>query len=194
MTGPESLALTEVGDVDPYTDMRSRRDEAEIDRAAAYVLAGAGEPHRLLDFYPYGHDERQYCSPDFDLPIGCFMRSQHGTYLEYHASADDPEFVRPDALAGSFATCLAILGVIEANRTHVNWSPKGEPQLGRRGLYRAMGGEPDPGALEMAFLSVLNLSDRTRDLLDVAVRSQLDFVLATRGAELLRQADLLEVA
>src|SRR5262249_1805373 len=135
------LVLTCLGDGGSPTYKRSRRGNAAIDRAAAHVLAARG-PHRILDFTPWGYDERQYCSPGFDLPVGCLMRTPHGQFAEYHTSADDLDFVRPEALGDSLEVATAILDLVDKNRVFVNRQPKGEPQLGRRGLYPSVGGGP----------------------------------------------------
>ena len=79
-----------------------------IDRAVAHVLGHSGGAHDVLDFSPYGYDERQYCSPGFDLPVGCFMRTPWGRYPEYHTSADDLELRSAGGLADSFEKVLAI--------------------------------------------------------------------------------------
>ena len=185
------LVLTGLGDRGAVTYKRSRRGAADIDRAAEHVLATSGDPYAVVDFSPYGYDERQYCSPGFDLPVGRFGRSPHGEYPEYHTSADDLGFVDPDALADSFTKLVAIIDVLERDGTYRNLSPKGEPQLGRRGLYRAVGGDVDARSTEMAFLWVLNLSDGTMSLLDIARRSGLAFDAVHRAAELLEAHELL---
>ena len=133
------LVLSCVGDPGGFTYKRSRRGAASIDRAVEHVLLHSGSPHRVIDFFPYGYDERQYCAPGFDLPVGCFMRSQHGTFPEYHTSADNLTFVTADSLEQSFETLWSVGQVIERDRVCVNLSPKGEPQLGRRGLYERAG-------------------------------------------------------
>ena len=180
-----------VGDAGMLTYKRSRRGDAEIDRAAVHVLAQSGQEHRLRDFTPYGYDERQYCSPGFNLPVGSLTRTPHGEYPEYHASADDPALVKPEMLVDSLRRYLEILEVLEGNRTYVNLSPKGEPQLGKRGLYGSVGGQSHAVASQVAMLWVLNLCDGTRTLLDVAERSRLRFSELRRAAEALRRAGLL---
>ena len=154
------------------------------------MLRHAGD-HAIEAFEPYGYDERQYCSPGFDLPVGCLMRTPHGRYPEYHTSADDMSFVKPPFLADSFAKCLAIVSVMEGNRTYRNLSPKGEPQLGRRGLYRAIGGSGDGDSARMAMLWVLNLSDGEHSLLDIADRASLPFDLVREAADALEAGGLL---
>jgi aminopeptidase-like protein len=188
------LVLTGLGDRGNVTYKRSRRGDASVDRAAEHVLAHSGHIHTIVDFSPYGYDERQYCSPGFDLPVGRFGRSPHGEYPEYHTSADNLAFVDPEALADSLAKIVAIVDVLERDGTYRNLAPKGEPQLGRRGLYRAVGGAVDARSTEMAFLWVLNLSDGSASLLDIARRSGLDFDAVHRAAMLLESHELLAPA
>ena len=186
------LVLTGVGDGGTFTYKRSRRGDAEIDRAAAHVLRHADGPHRVVDFTPYGYDERQYCSPGFDLPVGCFMRTPHGEYREYHTSADDFGFVTPAALEESLGACQRIVEVLEGNVRYANQNPKCEPQLGKRGLYRSVGGGLDPASREMAMLWVLNLSDGRHTLLDIAERAALPFAALRDAATALAEHGLLK--
>ncbi len=186
------LVLTCIGDPGGFTYKRSRRGDAPIDRAAAYVLGRLSEQSTVVDFHPYGYDERQYCSPGYNLGVGCLMRSHHGQFPEYHTSADDLEFVTPDALAGSLDACLQIIDVLEHDVRYRSLNPYGEPMLGRRGLYRKMGGEADAKTNELALLWVLNQSDGEHSLLDIAERSGLDFAVVRHAATRLVEHDLLE--
>jgi aminopeptidase-like protein len=181
------LVLTCIGDSGGFHYKKSRRGKAEIDRAAAHVLEHSGEPAEILEFSPYGYDERQYCSPGFNLPIGCLMRSVWGTFPEYHTSADNLDFIRPAKLAGSLRACAGILDVLEENRTYCNQNPFCEPQLGRRGLYGAGGGATEVSAR----LWVLNLSDGQHSLLDIAEHSSLPFSAISDAASLLVENGLL---
>lgn len=185
------LVLSCLGDAGHPTYKRSRRGDAEIDRAAAQVLKHRGKDYALEDFVPYGYDERQYCSPGFNLPVGCLMRTPHGRYPEYHSSADDLDLVRPEYLADSLLVCLSILSVLEHNRTYVNQNAKCEPQLGRRGLYHMMGGQQDSQVDELALLWILNLSDGSYSLLDIAERADLPFEAVRHAAHALCAHDLL---
>jgi len=188
------LVLTCLGDAGRPTYKRSRRGNTEIDQAACHVLGSRPGGHEVLDFTPWGYDERQFCSPGFNLPVGCLMRTPHGRFPQYHTSADDLDFVRPEALEDSLEICTAILDVLEHNRRYLNQSPKGEPQLGRRGLYPPTGGRGQ-GKDELALLWVLNLSDGHHTLLDIAERSQLSMEAVRRAADALVSRDLLrEVA
>lgn len=185
------LVLSGVGDAGKLHYKKSRQGLAEIDRAAAHVLKHSGDSYELLEFSPYGYDERQYCSPGINLPVGRLSRTPHGTFPEYHTSADNLEFVHPEKLGESLAVCLEILSVLENNGIFVNLNPKCEPQLGKRGLYRMIGGQSDSGLNEMAMLWVLNLSDGGHTLLDIAERSGLRFELIQRAARGLQEHHLL---
>ncbi len=185
------LVLSGVGDAGKLNYKKSRRGNAEVDRMLAHLLRHSEEDHTILDFSPYGYDERQYCSPGFNLPVGRLSRSIHGTFPQYHTSADDLDFVEPGALERSLRICLMFALTLEGNRTMVNMNPRCEPRLGRRGLYRAIGGQADAGAAEMAMLWVLNLSDGANSLLDVAERSNLPFAAIETAARMLEQHELL---
>ncbi len=182
-----------VGDDGRLTYKRSRRGNAEIDRAVAHVLAHSGEEHEIRDFTPYGYDERQYCSPGFDLAVGSLTRTPHGEYPEYHTSGDDPSFVKPDRLVDSLRRYLEVFEVLEGNRTYVNLSPKCEPQLGKRGLYGSVGGQSHAVANQMAMLWVLNFSDGRHSLLDVAERSKVAFPSVRVAAQALEAGGLLQL-
>jgi aminopeptidase-like protein len=185
------LVLTGVGDVGKVTYKRSRQGNAEIDRAMGHVLKHADGPYNIIDFFPYGYDERQYCSPGFNLPVGCVMRTPHGGYPEYHSSADNLDFVKPESLAQSYELCLSVFDLLEHNRTYLNTNPKCEPQLGRRGLYRTVAGQQEKQTRELVLLWVLNLSDGQHSLLDIAVRAGVPFDEVQRSAEALLECGLL---
>jgi aminopeptidase-like protein len=184
------LVLTGIGDKGGFHYKKSRRGNAWIDRAAAHVLKHCGEPAEILEFSPYGYDERQYCSPGFNLPVGCLMRTVWGNYPEYHTSSDNLNFIHPIQLAKSLRVCLAIADVLEGDRRFCNLNPLCEPQLGKRDLYRTRGGEA-PGSEITARLWVLNLSDGQNTLLDIAERSGLPFRTIAGAASVLCEGGLL---
>lgn len=186
------LVLTCIGDEGSFHYKKSRRGDAEIDRAVMHVLSHQTESAEFLEFSPYGYDERQYCSPGFNLPVGCLMRSVWGTFPEYHTSADNLEFIHSAQLAESLRVCNAVFDVLENNRRYCNLNPHCEPQLGKRGLYRPTGG----GSIEEelnARLWVLNLSDGQHSLLDIAERSRIAFPMIRDAADLLHENGLLSV-
>jgi aminopeptidase-like protein len=185
------LVLSCVGDRGALNYKKSQRGDADIDRAAAHVLKHSGHEFRINEFSPYGNDERQYCSPGFNLPVGRFSRTPDGEFAEYHTSADNLNFVDAASLGDSFSKCLSMLAVLEGNRTYINQNPKCEPQLGKRGLYRLSGGYGDSQKQELAMLWVLNQSDGSRSLLDIAERSGLSFAMIQHAADALRHHGLL---
>jgi len=164
---------------------KSRRGNAEIDQAAGHVLKQLNKPHKIIDFFPYGYDERQYCSPGFNLPVGCFMRTPHGHYPEYHTSADNLSFIKIESMADSFVSVFNILDVLEKNRKYINTKPKCEPQLGKRRLYEGIGGQSTQAVDQLALLWVLNMSDGENSLLDIAIRSGCPFSKLRSAADLL---------
>ncbi|WP_113705299.1 DUF4910 domain-containing protein [Nonomuraea lactucae] len=184
------LTLACAGDAGSLTYKRSRRGDAGIDRAVTHVLAD--RPHTVLDFTPYGYDERQFCSPGFDLPFGSLTRTTYAGYPEYHTSADTPAFVTAEAMSDTLEALWQVVGVLEGDRAYLNLSPYGEPQLGRRGLYGSLGGRSDTKQGQMAMLWVLNLSDGDHSLLDIAERSGLPFAVVESAAEALRTAGLVK--
>jgi aminopeptidase-like protein len=185
------LVVACVGDPGKSTYKKSRRGDAEIDKAVAHVLRHTGQEYEIMDFSPYGYDERQFCSPGFNLPIGCMMRTPHGRFPEYHTSADNLTFVQPEYLADSFSKVLSALDLLENNKVYLNQNPKGEPRLGKHGLYRSIGGQADESRDELAMLWVLNLADGVHTLLDIADRSGLPFNAIKNAAYALLTHDLL---
>jgi aminopeptidase-like protein len=184
------LVLTCVGDPGPFHYKKSRQGAVEVDRAMAHVIRHHPDGGSVRDFTPYGYDERQFCSPGFDLPVGCLMRSVWGEFPQYHSSADDLSFITPDALAGSLDACLSLVDILEANRLLVRTDPYGEPALGRRGLYGTTGGG-GIGDENLARLWVLNLADGRHDLLEIADRADMSFALVHRVADELLRHGLL---
>lgn len=186
------LVVVCVGDAGPFTYKRSRSSNAEIDRAVMNVLGHCGRDFKAVDFYPYGYDERQYCSPGFNLAVGSLSRTSHGSYPQYHTSADDLSLVDAGALSESLSRYLDVVSILENNKTFVNTNPKGEPQLGKHSLYQSIGGAMKADKnFQMALLWVLNLSDGQHSLLDIAERSNTPFETIRAAAEALGQCGLL---
>jgi aminopeptidase-like protein len=184
------LVLACAGDSGHLTYKRSRCGDAEIDRVLAHVLRDRS--HEIVDFSPYGYDERQFCSPGFNLGVGSLSRTPYARYPEYHTSGDNPDFVLPGKLEDTLAVCGKALSTLDRYRSYINLSPYGEPQLGKRGLYDSLGGRSDAKDAQLAMLWVLNLSDGEHSLLDIAERSGLPFDSVAAAADALRDAALLK--
>jgi aminopeptidase-like protein len=185
------LVLSCLGDAGGMTYKLSRQSDATINRIVEHVLRHDPGPYSIERFIPYGYDERQYCSPGFDLPVGCLMRTPNGRYDEYHTSADNLSLLRVESLDHSLAVLRRIVAVIEGDATYISLNPKGEPQLGRRGLYATMGGQRSVGYDEMALLWILNLADGRHSLLDIAERAELPFAEIRAAADKLLDVRLL---
>lgn len=187
------LVIGLLGDAGPLTYKRSRRGDTATDRALGYALTLCSAKASLIDFEPYGYDERQFCSPGFDLPVGRLTRSANGCYPEYHTSADDLALLRPQSLAESLRVLATAVELMDGNRRLVNLCPKGEPRLGKRGLYADMGGTA-PGQFEQALLWLLAFSDGQHDLVAIAERSGLEYDLLIRAGGALQKAGLVRDA
>ena len=187
------LAIKCVGDSGTSTYKKSRDANAVIDKAVEKVLCDSGDQYDILDFSPLGSDERQFCSPGFNLRIGSLMRTPPGRYPEYHTSADNLDFVDPDYLADSFEKYVKVVSVLENNATYLNLNPKCEPQLGKRGLYRTIGSQKSIGVDELALFWVLNFSDGTNSLLDISIRSSFSFGEVKNAADALLAENLIRV-
>jgi len=186
------LVLSLLGDAGNFTYKKSRQDTAEIDRIVEYVLKSRSAANRVIDFIPYGYDERQFCSPGFNLAVGCLSRTTYGQYPQYHTSADNLSFIKPEYLDESLAIALEIIGVLEANQKFINLNPKCEPQLGKRGLYNLKGGENDSKEFQLALLWTLNLSDGKHSVFDIARRSNIHLKHIKEAADRLLDCKLLE--
>jgi aminopeptidase-like protein len=186
------LVLSLLGSDGPLHYKSSRSGNRAIDRAAWQVLRTEFANARKLDFLPWGYDERQFCSPGINLPVGRLTRTPNGEFPEYHTSADNVDFVRPSALGEAWLACLRIFEALEGDCTYLNLSPKCEPQLGRRGLYRSTGGYRDVPERQLAQLWVLNQSDGSSTLLDIAERAGLPFRLIAHSARELAMVGLLQ--
>lgn len=185
------LVLTCAGDEGSVTYKKSRAGNALIDRAMQHVLATSGNPYHIEEFHPYGYDERQYCSPGINLAVGCLMRSPHGTFPEYHTSADNLDFIKPNAMADTLTRAIDAIEVLEHNASYVNLKPMCEPRLGKYGLYGGGGGQRTGEFSELALLWVLNQSDGTNDLLSIAGKAKMTFRKILTAARSLESAGLL---
>jgi aminopeptidase-like protein len=185
------LVVVCVGDAGNFSYKTSRQGDALIDHAAKHVLTSTKENFNLIEFFPYGYDERQYCSPGFNLAVGSLSRSTHGKFPQYHSSADDLSFVSGKHIAESLEVYMKVIDVLENDQILINQNPKCEPRLGKRGLYGNVGATIHRPTFEMALLWTLNLTDGTHTLLDIAKRANMPFETIKQAAKALIDCDLL---
>ncbi len=186
------LVLSLLGDKSKFHYKKTRNGNCDIDDIVAFCLDQRYDDYGILDFSPYGYDERQYCSPGYNLPVGRLSRALHGEFIEYHTSADNLNFIHKDKLTAALELLVQVVFVLENNSNYINQNPKGEPQLGRRGLFKSIGGQRETKDFQMALLWVLNLSDGTHSLLDIAKKANLNFELIVDAAKALFEVDLLK--
>lgn len=167
------LVITCIGDNGPFTYKKSRDGNNEIDRIVTCLLEQTEEKHTIVDFFPGGSDERQYCSPGFNLPVGSLMRTMYGKYAEYHTSGDNRDFISFKALEASVLKYVEVIEVLEKNEKYVNTVSFCEPQLGKRGLYPTLGSQKGKEDFVNAMMWVLNLADGHHDLIAISQRSKL---------------------
>jgi aminopeptidase-like protein len=186
------LVATCLGDSGSLTYKKTRNGNNEIDIVAKYVLDHSGENYSIVDFFPSGSDERQFCSPAFDLPVGSLVRTMYGKFPEYHTSADNLNFVKAENLGDTFSKYSQIIFILENNEKYLNLNPKCEPQLGKRGLYRNLGSQKNSDSRELAIFWILNQSDGKNSLLDIAIKSNLGFEILKQVADDLLKHNLIK--
>ncbi len=164
------FVVTCVGDPGEFTYKLSRRGDCYADQVALHVLSQSDVPYQVVDFFPPGSDERQYCSLGFDLPVGSLMRSMFSKYPQYHTSLDDLSFVTAAALGESLQMYARVVQALEKDGTYEVTSPYCEPQLGPRGLYPSLGSQKNNEQKIWDITALINFCDGENSLLQVGNR------------------------
>jgi aminopeptidase-like protein len=207
------LVLTCLGDSGHFIYKKSRRGNAEIDETVVKILKESKKKFEVVEFFPWGSDERQFCSPGFNLPVGSLMRSMYDKFPEYHTSGDNLDFINKNSLKESFEKYFLIISELEKKfgikKIHANeekekirsdkesyflaTNPKCEPQLGKYNVYKNFGGQYEESKKELKFaiLWILNYSDGVHSLEDIARKSKLDLDLIKRTSSLLESKKLI---
>jgi aminopeptidase-like protein len=155
-----------VGDDRAYSYVTSRYGNTFADKVALNVLSLSDCSFTKYSFLDRGSDERQYCSPGVDLPMVTLSRSKYGTYPEYHTSLDNLDLVSWEGLAGGYELVKNCIEVIERNRTY-KVKCKGEPQLGKRGLYPPISEKKSYDCVK-TMMDFIAYCDGTNDLIDIS--------------------------
>lgn len=189
------IVATCLGDSGKMMYKRSKRGNTDIDRIVEKVFRDCNSPLEIINFFPWGSDERQFCSPGFNLPVGSLTRSMYSRFPEYHTSGDNLNFVKSEFLQDSFIKYMMVIFYVENNNKYININPKCEPQLGKRGLYRAVNDRTNNFVSdEYLMLTLLSYSDGQTDLLDISNRSGMSFINLYNNAKLLEKAELLKLS
>lgn len=184
--------LTCVGNDGAFTYKKSRRGDALIDRVVLNNLNLSKDESKVIDFFPQGSDERQYCSPGFNLPVGSLMRTMYWNFPEYHTSLDNKGYISFEALEKSVLKYIDIIDAIESNETYINTMPHCEPQLGKRGLYPNFGGKNQNNRFVEIMMWILNYSDGENDLIDISNKSQIPILEMIPVIEKLLENEILK--
>jgi aminopeptidase-like protein len=185
------LVVTCCGDSGCSTYKKTRDGKTYIDKVVENVLRNSGKEYKIIDFFPTGSDERQYCSPGINLSIGSLMRTPYTFFKEYHTSLDNLDFIKPEFLIDTLIKYLNVIYIIENDKTYINLKPKCEPQLGKYGLYGKIGGQRNK-IIENAYRWILNYSDGKHSLLDISNLAHLDFFFVKKSAEILLNENLIK--
>jgi len=203
------IVATCVGDKGSITYKKTKNGNSLIDKIVEKVLIDSNKPFKMIDFFPWGSDERQFSSPGIDIPMGSLMRTVYSQFPEYHTSADNLEFVSPESLGDSFKCYFDIIEQIENEESienieheittsvekdeiYVNLNPNCEPQLGKRGLYNMVGGWQQNSIVKNAIFWILNFSDGKNSLKKIAERSGITYDEIKKSAELLIKSNLIK--
>ena len=163
------LIITCVGDNGSFTYKKSREEDSYINRICSHVLeSNEHNNYQLIPFSPIGSDERQYCSPGYNLPFGSLMRTMYGKYDEYHTSLDNKDYISFEAMEQIVVIYLDIVKTMELDGYYINQQPYCEPQLGKRGLYPQLGDKSEKSDSVRKLMYLLNYSDGNNSVLDIA--------------------------
>jgi aminopeptidase-like protein len=184
------FVLTCVGDERDTSYLPSRMGNTLADRVALHVLEKYTERFTRYSFLDRGSDERQYCSPNVDLPVASIMRSKYGKYPEYHTSGDDLSLITPSGLYGALRLHAAAISILERNETY-RVTVTGEPQLGKRGLYPTISTK-ESSAQVRDMMNIIAYCDGKTDVLQLAERINLSALRVLELMQPLINAGLLE--
>lgn len=138
----------------------SRQKNSVADNLANKSLGKRyGDEAIFYPFVPVGSDERQYCSPGFNLPVGSFVRSKYHDYKEYHTSLDDKSFISFESLEENVRFLLSLVEDIESLTFYKRVDGRGEPNMGKRNLYQDLSKRQQMPERLVLRMSLLNFCD-----------------------------------
>ncbi|MDF2452225.1 MAG: hypothetical protein K0S26_1729 [Bacteroidota bacterium] len=184
--------LTCCGTDKPFVFKKSRRENSLADEMALHVLKHSGKKYSVLDFDPLGSDERQYCSPGFNLPVASLMRSKYHDYPEYHTSLDNKALISFEAMAETVQMYFSIVKAMEVNGYYKNTIQFCEPNMGKRGLYEDLSGALTMPQQLSTRMRLINYMDGKTSLLEFCERYQLNIADLRNEIDLLIQKGVLE--
>ncbi|MGK0278324.1 MAG: aminopeptidase-like protein [Litorivivens sp.] len=186
------FVLTCCGDPGDITYKKSKIGNALCDRVAEHVLNFEYPNHSIKPFAVGGSDERQYCSPGFNLPMGSIIRSQYQEYKEYHTSLDNKEFISFEAMKDTVEALTKFVTVLELNEKYEGVVQHCEPQLGKRGMY--------PDSVDPLFnrealhnlMHFLSYADGKKDLIEIAEARNRSALVFTDAIKLCQDKSMVQ--
>ena len=160
------FVLSCVGDDLDYSITESRYADTLAEKKKKNVLKYHYPEYKIYSFLKRGSDEREYCAPGIDLPVCGVCRTKYGVYPEYHTSADNMDFISPEGLNGAYQLMVKVINALEYNY-HYKVLCKGEPQLGKRGLYPTISQKGSYDSV-LAMKDLLAYSDGRNDLIGIS--------------------------
>lgn len=159
---------------------------------------------RIREFTPFGgSDERQYNSPGININIGQVARTVYQDYPEYHTSLDNKEFMKIERVQDSANQIFELINELENESFYLNLKPDCEPQLGKRNLYPNINSKLtreeksndiliDGREFNKFSMILLNYSDGTFSLEELAAKYHIDYSVAFKVAEILEKNKLIK--
>ena len=159
---------------------------------------------RIREFTPFGgSDERQYNSPGININIGQVARTVYQDYPEYHTSLDNKEFMKIERVQDSANQIFELINELENESFYLNLKPDCEPQLGKRNLYPNINSKLtreeksndiliDGREFNKFSMILLNYSDGTFSLEELAAKYNIDYSVAFKVAEILEKNKLIK--
>lgn len=187
------FVLTCCGDKGNFTFKKTKEENSILNNIVKnYFQYNKNYECNFMPFDPIGSDERQYCSPAFDLPVASLMKTPYHYFKEYHTSLDNKDFISFKSLLETVNVYFDILMSLEINDKYVNQMPYGEPMLGKRNLYPNFACKSKVEDVFKKRMRLLNFCDGKHSLLDIANRFGYSVIELKEELEILKQHNLIK--
>lgn len=184
--------ITCCGTDKPFVYKKSRQENSISDLLAEHLLKHSKSEYEIIDFDPIGSDERQYCSPGFNLPVGSLMRSKYHEYQEYHTSLDNKKLISFEALVNTIQMYFNIVEALELNHCYKNTIMFCEPNMGKRNLYEDLSGALTMPEQLTTRMRLINYMDGNNSLLQFSEKYNLNILNLKHEVKQLLNKGVLE--
>ena len=184
--------ITCIGDSGLFSYLKSRKENTLVDRATEHILQHYSSNYNIYNFQDRrASDERQYCAPGIELPVGSLTRTRPGDYVEYHTSGDNMDIVNAENLINSIKMYEKCLEVIENNHIY-KYSILGEPMMGKRNLYPTLSKKGEKNQMVYDIMDILAYCDGEKDLLWIANKLNKSFLELIPSIKILMENKLIQ--